>query len=61
MVQDVISETTTEPWPVSMGDADDIPEPGTRAEGGKVHLYFGSDDQPALVLSPIDLEHRDAP
>ena len=55
MAQDVVSETAAEPWPAPMGSADDIPEPGTRVEGLTIHLYFGPDEQPVLLLSPIDL------
>jgi hypothetical protein len=55
MAQDVVSETTTEPWPVALGGAADLAEPGTRVEGRQIALYFGAEDQPVLTLQPIPL------
>jgi hypothetical protein len=56
MAQDVVSETTTDPWPVAMGSTRDLAEPGTRVEGGTVHLYFGAEEQPVLILPPVQIE-----
>jgi hypothetical protein len=56
MAQDVVSETTTDPWPVAMGPGLDLAEPGTRVDGGSVQLYFGPDEQPVLRLPPIPLD-----
>ena len=56
MVQDVISETTTDPWPAAMGPSADLAEPGTRVEGRRVVLFYGPEEQPVLVLAPMDLD-----
>jgi hypothetical protein len=55
MAQDVVSETTAEPWPVALGERLDLAEPGTRVEGRQIALYFGAEDQPLLTLPPIPL------
>lgn len=56
MAQDVVSETITEPWPAAMGGTTDLAEPGTRVEGLAVHLYFGAEEQPVLILPPVQLD-----
>jgi hypothetical protein len=56
MAQDIVSETTTEPWPAALGDETELAEPGTRVEGRTLHLYFGAEEQPVLTLEPIVLE-----
>ena len=58
MAQDVVSESTTEPWPAAVAGTDDLAEPGARAENGQVDLWFGAEDQPALTLRPIEIEVR---
>jgi hypothetical protein len=55
MAQDVVSETTAEPWPVPLGERSELAEPGTRVEGRQIVLYFGAEDQPLLTLPPIPL------
>ena len=56
MVQDVVSESTAEPWPAALGPSGDLPEPGTRVDGRTVHLYFGTDEQPILTVASIPLD-----
>ena len=56
MAQDVVSETTTDPWPVALGTGLDLAEPGTRVEGQAVQMYFGPEDRPVLTLPPIHLD-----
>jgi hypothetical protein len=56
MAQDVVNETSGDPWPVALGEKTDLAEPGTRADGRTVHLWFGAEDQPALRLPPITLD-----
>jgi hypothetical protein len=55
--QDMISETTREPWPRLPHGG--MANPGTRAEGGLVYLWYGPDaerdDTAVLSLSPIEL------
>jgi hypothetical protein len=55
MAQDVVCETTTDPWPAAPGASTDLAEPGTRVEGRQLALYFGPEAQPVLTLGPIDL------
>jgi hypothetical protein len=55
MVQDVVSETTTDPWPAAAGPGPDLAEPSTSVHGSQVRLSFGAEDQPVLGLPPIDL------
>jgi hypothetical protein len=56
MAQDKVSETTTDPWPASAGTGPDLAEPGTRAEGRAVVMWFGVEDAPVLRLPPISLD-----
>jgi len=55
MAQDVVNETSGDPWPAGLGPGTDLAEPGTRAEGGTILLWFGAEDQPVLRLPAIDL------
>lgn len=55
MAQDVVNETSGDPWPAGLGPANDLAEPGTRVEGGAIHLWFGAEDHPALRLPAIEL------
>lgn len=55
MAQDVVSETSGDPWPAGLGPGTDLPEPGTRVEGRAVHLWFGPEDEPVLTLDAIEL------
>jgi hypothetical protein len=55
MVQDVVSETVTEPWPAALDGTTDLAEPGAAAEGASVRLFFGPEDRPVLTLRSIDL------
>jgi hypothetical protein len=54
MAQDVVCETRGEPWPIAVGA--DLPDPGTRADGRSIALWFGSEAQPVLTLPEIVLE-----
>jgi hypothetical protein len=56
MAQDVVSETTPTPWPAPLGPGVDLAEPGTRAEGRVIHLWFGVEQAPVLRLRPIALD-----
>jgi hypothetical protein len=56
MAQDVVSETIADPWPAGMGSGTDLPEPGTRVEGQTVHLYFGAEEDPVLILAALRLD-----
>ena len=56
-VQDMIAEDTTEPWPqLPQGG---MAMPGTRADAGRVYLWYGPDsrreDAAVLSLPPIEL------
>jgi hypothetical protein len=55
LAQDVVSETTTEPWPAAIGPGRDLAEPGAQIAGGTIRLFFGAEDQPVLILPPIEL------
>lgn len=55
MAQDVVSETTTEPWPAALGPGLDLAEPGTAVNGTEILLFFGTEDQPVLTLPPIPI------
>jgi hypothetical protein len=56
MAQDVVSETTADPWPAPLGGGSDLAEPGTRAEGRAIVLWFGAEDTPVLRLPSITLD-----
>lgn len=56
LAQDVVSETTADPWPAAFGPGTDLAEPGTRVEGGTIVLWFGAEDQPVLTLPPIAVD-----
>ena len=56
MVQDVVSESSPDPWPAAIGATADVAEPGTYLESGRVELYFGDEEQPVLRLDPIPLD-----
>ncbi|MCC7032628.1 MAG: hypothetical protein IT179_07310 [Acidobacteria bacterium] len=56
MAQDVVSESTADPWPAPAG-ADEVPEPGAGADGRVIRLWFGAEDAQVLRLPPITLEH----
>lgn len=56
MAQDVVSESTAEPWPAPVGAGADLPDPGTRADGRMIRLWFGAEDAPVLSLPPITLD-----
>ena len=55
MAQDVVNETSGDPWPAGLGPETDLAEPGTRADGQTIHLWFGAEDQPVLRLPAIEL------
>ena len=56
MAQDVVSESTTDAWPAPAGAGADLPDPGTRADGRIIRLWFGAEEAPVLSLPPITLE-----
>ena len=56
LAQDVVSETSTDPWPAALGPGDDLAEPGTNVDGERVVLWFGAEEQPVLTLPPIELQ-----
>jgi hypothetical protein len=55
LAQDVVSETTTDPWPAAIGPGRDLAEPSAQIEGDTIRLFFGAEDQPVVILPPIDL------
>ena len=55
MAQDVVSETAAYPWPAAVGSEAELADPGTRADGRTIHLWFGAEESPVLRLSPISL------
>jgi hypothetical protein len=55
MAQDVVSETTTDPWPAAAGSGSDLAEPSTSVDGSQILLSFGAEDSPVLTLPPIAL------
>jgi hypothetical protein len=55
MAQDVVSETTADPWPAAAGSGLDLAEPSTSVDGSHIRLCFGAEDDPVLTLPPIDL------
>jgi hypothetical protein len=48
-VQDVIAEALTTPWPAVSGT---MPNADARIEGDQLIAWFGSEEEPALVLRP---------
>lgn len=50
-LQSDIAEITATPWP---GERD-FPEPGTRVRDGRIEWWYGNEDDPVLVLDPVDL------
>jgi len=61
MAQDVVCETTSDPWPAAVGPERDLAEPGTRVDGASIALWFGAEDQPVLTLAPIAIESAFTP
>jgi hypothetical protein len=55
LAQDVVSETAADPWPAAIGPGRNLAEPGAQIEGGTIRLFFGAEDQPVVILPPIDL------
>lgn len=55
MAQDVVSETTPDPWPAAAGSGSDLAEPSTVVDGSQIRLWFGAEDDPVLTLPPIAL------
>jgi hypothetical protein len=55
LAQDVVNETTADPWPAAVGPGRDLAEPGAQIEAGTIRLFFGAEDQPVAILPPIDL------
>ncbi|HTM30621.1 MAG TPA: hypothetical protein VL263_04930 [Vicinamibacterales bacterium] len=58
LAQDVVGETTSDPWPAPLGSGTDLAEPGTAAEDGRISLWFGAEEQPVLTLRSIEIEVR---
>jgi len=58
LAQDVVGETTSDPWPAPLGPGTDLAEPGTAAEDGRISLWFGADEQPVVTLGSIEIEER---
>lgn len=56
-VQDMIAETTTEPWPRLPGGG--MANPGSRADATRLYLWYGPDEKSeegaVLLLTPVDL------
>ena len=51
-VQDVVSEVSTEPWPALSPRV--MAMPGTRCDGLRVHLWYGADEESAVMpFAPI--------
>lgn len=55
MAQDVVNQTSGDPWPAGLGPGTDLAEPGTRADGRAIQLWFGAEDRPALRLPVIEV------
>jgi hypothetical protein len=60
--QDVVAEHLTRWWPSSpdtppgtIESGADLPVPAAEVEGGRLRLWFGDRERPALELEPIDL------
>jgi hypothetical protein len=54
-LQSDVSEITTEPWPRDPSGSYEFHEPFVEVRDGAIHVIFGSDDDPVLVLEPIPL------
>lgn len=55
-IQQEIAEETTDPWPAASGpEYGGFPEPGGQIVRDRLHLWFGSRDEPVIELEPIDL------
>ncbi|MDH4064045.1 MAG: hypothetical protein OEW19_06570, partial [Acidobacteriota bacterium] len=39
MAQDLVNETSGDPWPAGLGPGTDLAEPGTRADGQTIHMW----------------------
>ncbi len=50
--QDVVDETTAEPWP---GIGGGVPPAQAEVRGSRVHMWYGPADVPVLECEPIEL------
>jgi hypothetical protein len=55
MAQDVVSETSGDPWPAAVGPSRDLAAPDTRVDDDAIHLWFGDEGAPVVRLAPIPL------
>ena len=53
--QDVVSETTGDPWPRALGSRLDLALPASRLDEHMLHMWYGDERNPVLRLAPIDL------
>ena len=55
-VQDIVAETTTEPWPVVIvNNRKDIALADAGIEGDELHMWYGERSAPALKLPSVHL------
>ena len=55
-VQDIVAETTTEPWPlIVVNGRKDMAMPNAAVEGDRLHMWYGEAAAPALRLPSVDL------
>ena len=55
-VQDILSETTTEPWPlVVVNNRRDMALADAAIEGDELHMWYGERSTPALKLPSVHL------
>jgi hypothetical protein len=53
-LQDFVDEETTEPWPGTTAP----PSPLARIEAGRVIVWFGDPQAPALAITPIQIQDQ---
>jgi hypothetical protein len=55
-VQDIVAETTTEPWPlVVVNNRRDMALAYAAIEGDELHMWYGERSAPALKLPTVHL------
>lgn len=58
-IQDCVMQALTEPWPQTQNGQ--IALPGARSDGKSVFLWYGVEDDPDVLLSPINIEEMGKP
>jgi hypothetical protein len=54
-IQDLITESTSTPWPIVTGRPTELPLPMAQVRDGMLFLWYGEAENPALKFPPVSL------